>query len=75
MKDEAEGWTTETGEDGGYAVAPKKEDFESKREKAKKTVYGPPKPPEPKLYTMGGVPVRRLIGDQSRQWIREAFRT
>lgn len=58
VKDEDEGWDSETAGDGGVPVKPSEADFETRREKAKK-VFGPGKLPEgfQGLYTSGGAPL------------------
>ena len=57
-KENAEGWTSPEGEDGGVAVSPSAGGAETDGGR-KKSVYGPPKPPEgfTGFYTMGGAPL------------------
>ncbi|KAK3670213.1 hypothetical protein LTR78_009868 [Recurvomyces mirabilis] len=58
--DEMEGWDLPDGEDGGVAIVPKEEDYESKKTKAARALHGPPRPPPVSargLYTTGGAPL------------------
>ena len=57
-KENAEGFTSPEGEDGGVAISPSAGDAETNGG-GKKPVYGPPKPPEgfTGLYTMGEAPL------------------
>ncbi|KAK4548611.1 hypothetical protein LTR36_009521 [Oleoguttula mirabilis] len=61
VKSDAEGWGVHDDDDGGVAVAPREEDFASKKAKAKNPAFGPPRPPSPSasggLYTSGGAPL------------------
>ncbi|KAK4552489.1 hypothetical protein LTR86_010333 [Recurvomyces mirabilis] len=58
--DEMEGWDLADGEDGGVAVVPKEEDYESKKTKVARALHGPPRPPSVSasgLYTTSGAPL------------------